>query len=64
MLHLVKKMDYLCNCKSGISNFCNVVEGGLQALKIVHHYANGWFDWLICGHQSVNPSRESISIPS
>ena len=36
----------------------------LQAMKIVHHYANGRFDWLISGHQSVNPSREAISILS
>ena len=34
----------------------------LQALKIVRHHANGRFDWLISGHQSVNPSREAISI--
>ena len=57
--------DYLCNCKSEISNVCNVVEGhGLQAMKIVHHHANGCFDWLISGHQSVNPLREAISILS
>ena len=36
----------------------------LQVMKIVHHYANGGFDWLIFGQQSVNPSRESISILS
>ena len=34
----------------------------LRAMKIVHHHANGRFDWLISGHQSVNPSREVISI--
>ena len=33
-------------------------------MKIVHHHANGHFDWLISGHQSVNPSREVISILS
>ena len=36
----------------------------LLAMKIVHHHANGRFDWLISGHQSVNPSREAISILS
>ena len=30
----------------------------------MHHYANGCFDWLISGQQSVNPSREAISILS
>ena len=33
-------------------------------MKIVHHHANGCFDWLIFGQQSVNPSREAISILS
>ena len=33
-------------------------------MKIVHHHANGCFDWLISGHQSVNPSREAFSILS
>ena len=43
----------------------NVVEGDcLQAMKIVHHYANSCFDWLIDGQYSVNPSREAISILS
>ena len=64
-LHCVKALDYLCNCKSEISNVCNALEGHcIQAMKIVHHYANGRFDWLISGQQSVNPSRESISILS
>ena len=36
----------------------------LQAMKIVHHNANGCVDWLISGHQSVNPSSEAISILS
>ena len=64
-LHCVKNLDYLCNCRSEISNVCNAVEGHcLQAMKIVHHYANSCFDWLISGHQSVNPSREAISILS
>ena len=36
----------------------------LQAMKILHHYANSSFDWLISGHQSINPSREAISILS
>ena len=33
-------------------------------MKIVRHHANGRFDWLISEHQSVNPSREAISILS
>ena len=42
-----------------------MVEGHcLQALKIVHYYANGSFDWLIFGQQSDNPLREAISILS
>ena len=42
-----------------------MVEGHcLKAMKIVHHYDKGCFDWLISGHQSVNPSRETISILS
>ena len=65
MLHLVKKMDYLCSCKSEISNVCNVVEGHcLQALKIVHHHGSGGFDWLSSKHQSVNPQRKADSILS
>ena len=36
----------------------------LEVLKIVHHHANGCFDWLISDQQSVNPSREAISILS
>ena len=28
----------------------------------MHHHANGHFDWLISGHQSVNPSKEAISV--
>ena len=55
-------MDYLCNYKSEIDNVCNPVEDHcLGAMKIVHHHANGRFDWLISGHQSINPSREVIS---
>ena len=58
-------MDYLCNCKSEISNVCNVVEGFcLQAMKIVHYYANSCFDWLISGQHSDNPLREEISVLS
>ena len=64
-LHCVKKLDYVCNHKSEISDVCNAVEGHyLQAMKIVRHHANGRFDWWISGHQSVNPSREAISILS
>ena len=58
-------MDYLYNCKSEISNVCNTVEGHcFQAMKIVYHHANGRFDWLISGQQSVNPSKEAISVLS
>ena len=65
MLHWAKRLDYLCDCKSEISNVCKVAEGhSLQTMKIVHHYANGYLDWIISGQQSVNPSREAISIPS
>ena len=65
MLHCVKKLDYLYNCKSDISKVCNAVGGHCpQTMKIVHHHANGCFDWLISGQQSVNPSREAISILS
>ena len=61
----MKKLDYLCNCKSEIRNVCNVVEGHcLQTMKIVDHHANSCFDWLISGHYSVNPSKEAISILS
>ena len=58
-------MDYLSNCKSEIGNVCNPVEDHcLRAMKIVHHHANGRFDWLISGQQSVYPSREVIPILS
>ena len=30
----------------------------------MRHHAHGHFDWLISGHQSVNPSKEIISILS
>ena len=62
----MKKLDCLYNYKSEISsNVCNAVEGHcLQAMKIVHHYAHGRFDWLISEVQRVNPSREAISILS
>ena len=36
----------------------------LLAIKIVNHHANGRFDWLISGYQSVNRSREAISLLS
>ena len=58
-------MDYLCNCKSEISNVWNAVEDHcLQAMKIVHHHANGCFDWSISGHQSVNAWRKAIFVLS
>ena len=60
-----KKLDYLSDCKSKIGNVCNPVKDHcLRAMKIVHHHANGRFHWLISGHQSVNSSREVISILS
>ena len=61
----MKTLDYVCDRKSEISNICNVVEGHcLQAMKIMHYYANGCFDWLISGQQSDNPLREAISMLS
>ena len=64
-LHCVKRLDYLCDCESEISNVCNAMEGHcFQAMKIVRHHANGRFDWFLPGHQSVNPSRDAISILS
>ena len=64
MSHLAKKFFF--DSKSEISNVCNVVEGHCpQAMKIVHRHAIEWrFDWLISEHQSVNPSREAISLLS
>ena len=35
-----------------------------EAMKIVHHHANGRFDWLIFEYQNINPSKEAISILS
>ena len=61
----MKKMDYLCNCKSEINNVCNALEGHcLEAIKIVNHRANDRFDWLLSEHQTVNCFREAISILS
>ena len=62
---LTEKLDYLCNCKSEISNVCNVVDSHcLQAMKIVRHHASGCFDWLISERWSVYPWREALSILS
>ena len=36
----------------------------LLAIIIVHHHANGRFDWLISEQQSIYPLREAISILS
>ena len=45
---------------SEISNVCKAEEGHyLQAIKIVHHHANGRFDWLISGHQGVKSFERS-----
>ena len=42
-----------------------MVEGlRLQAMKIVHYYANSCFDWLMSGQQSDNPLREATSVLS
>ena len=50
---------------SEIEKFCNTVEiQCLKAMKIVDYHANDRFDWLIFGHQKVDPSREAISILS
>ena len=58
-------MDYLCNFKSEISNVCDMMEGlRLQAMKIVHYYANSCFDWLISGQQNDNHLGEATSILS
>ena len=63
MLNCVKTLTYLCNCKSKESSICNAMDGHcIQAMKVVHYHANGHFDWLTDGHQSVNPSREAVSI--
>ena len=36
---------------SEIGNDCNAVEGHcFQAMKTVHHHANGRFGWLISWH--------------
>ena len=60
-----KRLDYFCNCESEIRHVCSVVESRcLQAMKIVHHHANGCSDWLISGQHGVNSSREAISILS
>ena len=56
-------LHYLGNCKSEISIVCRAVAGHcLQAIKIVHHHADGCYDWLLSGHQNVNLLREAISI--
>ena len=48
-----------------MNNVCNSVEDHcLRAMKIVHNHANGRFDWLTSGQQTINPSREVISILS
>ena len=64
MLYWVKKkMDYLFKLEMG--KVCNPMENDcLQAMKIVHHQVNELFDWLICVHQSFEPSREIISVLS
>ena len=57
----LRELDYLCNSSQ---NQAMSATSCLQAMKIVHHYAHGCFDWLIYGQQSVNLSREAISILS
>ena len=49
-------MDYLCNCRSEMSNVCNTVEVHCrQAMKIGYHYANDRFDLIISRLEFVNP---------
>ena len=56
-------MDNFCDPNSEISKVCNVVGSHcLQAMKIVPHHDNGRFDWLISGHHSVNPVKETFSV--
>ena len=63
--YLFEILDYLYYGSSEISNVCSTMEGQcFQAMKIVHQHANGRFDWLISGHQIVNPLREAIYLPS
>ena len=51
--------------KQGMTEFCNAVEGYcLWTIKTMHRHANGSFDPLLSGHQSVNPSRDAIAILS
>ena len=47
-----KLSEKIVQCDISLSNVCNAVEGHcLQAMKIVHHHANGCFDWLTSEHQ-------------
>ena len=65
MLTLGEKLDYLYKCKSEISSVCSTLECHcLETMNIVHHHANGRFDWFTPMQQSVDPSREAISILS
>ena len=69
----MKKWYHLRNCKSEIGNVCNVVGGHcLPVIKIVHHDANGGFDWLIQGdevgeatprfaHESFDAGHENLT---
>ena len=61
----LSEKNWIISVTAEISKVCNAVEDHcLQAMKIVHHFANGRFDWLIAGHQNVSPWREAISILS
>ena len=56
---LSEKLDYLCDSKPEISNICQAVKSQcLQAMKTVHHHANGNFDWLVSEHEDLR-----LSIP-
>ena len=51
---LCEKNELSLPFKPEIGNVCNPVEDHcLRAMKIVHHHANGRFDWLISGQQRV-----------
>ena len=54
-------MDYLCNWKSEKRNVCKVAEGHcLQHMIIMHHYANGCFDWLISGQHQILQEKQFL----
>ena len=64
-LHLANVIAILQLFPAGASECSYYAKEGncLQVMKIMRNHANGKSDWLHSGHQSVNPSREVISIP-